>query len=167
MLSEDPSPCADDLNGYKPLSDDLDDTAGDPPVLLSAYHRDFDISRAIQDLNSHLGRHRYTSHAAHAHAVPALHTPHARALLPILNRLRVPREQLLRSPASAFLEYAPWVRFMVAVDDAQVVERVAAASAKEGTRRTRNSQRLQMERVRWIALDEDGRDVLRRTTFEV
>ena len=99
--------------------------------------------------------------------LPALYTSHCAAFLPVLNRLQVGYYQLVHDPDAIFLDYEPWIRHMVRVDDVRIAAYLASVRTESTTRRTRNSQRSQWECVRWIQLDEAERDILRRTAFNL
>lgn len=75
-------------------------------------------------------------------------------------------QDIVRPPAplmpqsSVFLDYIPWVRYMVMIDDEQ--ERIAQeVEAGKGTRQTRNSMRTR--HVRNMDLDERQRAILAHT----
>ncbi|KAI0675018.1 hypothetical protein C8Q78DRAFT_514028 [Trametes maxima] len=165
LLSNSASPSADDELGYKHLVADTYDVDSTLPITLSTYHWDETI---LSDLRSftqtcHPSPEELLSHNPHLHP---LHAAHCGALLPALDGLRVPREQLVRDAHSVFTDYEPWIRHMARVDDVRIARTVASGKL-EGTRRTRNSQRSQLELDRWICLGDAELDVLRRTTFGV
>ncbi|KAI1796435.1 P-loop containing nucleoside triphosphate hydrolase protein [Ganoderma leucocontextum] len=164
LLANSTLPCADDVLGFQHLSAHPDDTSSDLPVSFSTYHRDEAI---LDDLLSCAVRHYPTPGdlLSDTPDLPLLHTPHCGTLLPILDRLRISREDLVRDPVAIFVDYEPWIRHMVRADDAQIAANRASGQFEGTTRRTRNSQRSQWELQRWISLDEDERGVLSRTAL--
>ena len=86
-------------------------------------------------------------------------------MLPILDRLRISREDLVRDPTAIFVDYEPWIRYMVRADDAHIAATIANGQFGATSRRTRNSQRSQWELQRWVSLDEDQRGVLSCTAL--
>ncbi len=157
-------PSADDVLGFQHLSAYPDDTSSDLPVTFSTYHRDEAI---LDDLLSYAVGHHPTPDGILSDSpdLPLLHTPHCGTLLPILDRLRISREDLVRDPAAIFVDYEPWIRHMVLADDAYIAANIASGQFEGTTRRTRNSQRSQRELQRWISLDEDQRGILSRTAL--
>lgn len=86
-------------------------------------------------------------------------------MLPILDHLRIPREDLVRDPAAVFVDYEPWIRHMVRADDAHITGSITSGQFGGTSRRTRNSQRSQWELQRWVSLDEGQRGVLSCTAL--
>lgn len=159
------SPSSDNVVGLKHLVADSGDFDSHLPVTFSTYHRDDAIR---QDLFSFCQHHFPTVHDPldNTPDLPPLHTSHCGTLLPILDRMRVPREQLVRDPAAVFVDYEPWIRYMVRADDARISAYLASGLIESTTRRTRNSQRSQWERERWVPLDDHDRNTLMLTAFD-
>ena len=165
LLADSALPCADDVLGFQHLSGHFDDPSSSTPVTFSTYHRDEAI---LDDLLAWAARRRPTPDEILSESpdLPLLHTSYCDTLLPILDRLRVSREDLVRDPAAIFLDYEPWIRHMVRADDAHIAFTLASGNFKGTTRRTQNSQRSQWELQRWISLDEVQRGVLGRTALD-
>ncbi|PIL34187.1 hypothetical protein GSI_03898 [Ganoderma sinense ZZ0214-1] len=166
LLSNSAQPCADDVIGFQHLFTYADDTSPYAPITFSTYHRDEAI---LDDLLSDAAPH-YPGQddiLSDSPDLPVLHTSHCDSLLPILDRLRIPREDLVHDPAAIFVDYEPWIRHMVRADDAHIAATHASGEFEGTTRRTRNSQRSQWELQRWISLDEDQRGILGRTALDV
>ncbi|KAL7281270.1 hypothetical protein ACG7TL_004578 [Trametes sanguinea] len=156
------SPSTDDQLGYKQLVAEPGDGDSDLPVTFSTYHWDDAIKEELLSFS----RQYYPSlNDVDSPSPHPLHHGHCGTLLPVLDRLHVPRDQLVRDADAIFVDYEPYIRHMSRIDDARVAESVASGTL-EGTRRTRNSQRAQMENARWIILGEEELDVLRRTAFD-
>ncbi|KAI0373400.1 hypothetical protein BV20DRAFT_962536 [Pilatotrama ljubarskyi] len=167
LLSNSASPCADDQLGYKHLVASPPDTDSSLPITFSTYHYDEAILSTL--LSSAQSAYPAPSDLQLASAPDPPHPLHAAycgTMLPLLDRLRVPRDQLVRDAHAIFLDYEPWVRYMVRVDDARIAGSVASGTL-EGSRRTRNSQRTQWALIRWLMLNEGELDVLRRTEFQL
>ncbi|KAI0769689.1 hypothetical protein BD413DRAFT_663992 [Trametes elegans] len=166
LLSNSASPCTDDQLGYKhfvALPHDMDSAL---PVTFSTYSWDEAI------LNCLLSFSRAHDPAPRGLHDPApdpphpLHAAHCGAFLPVLDGVRVGRDALVRDAAAVFVDYEPWVRHMARVDDGRIGD-IVASGRLEGTRRTRNSQRLNLELGRHVILDEEALEVLRRTAFRL
>ena len=166
MFENSSSPCADDVLGYKHLSVEPRDISSCLLVTFSTYHHDEAI---LDELLSHAKRHHPSPDQPQHNPpdLPAIHASHCSTLLPILDRLRVSREDIVRDPDSIFLDYEPWIRYMVRADDAYVAASISSGRFEGTTRRTRNSQRSQLELQRWVPLNEDERDIIRRTALEL
>ncbi|OJT07138.1 ATPase family AAA domain-containing protein 5 [Trametes pubescens] len=165
-LSNNTSPSADDLLGYHHLIASPADMESHLPVTFSTYQWDEVI---VDDLLSfaqtdHPAPAELRDRALHLHA---LNTPHCGALCPVLDSLKIPRELLVRDASAIFMDYEPWTRHMTRIDDARAAASLALMGQREGTRRTRNSQRLQAEEVRWVLAGDAELEVLRRTGFDV
>ena len=52
-------------------------------------------------------------------------------------------------------------------DDAYVAASISSGRFEGTIRRTRNSQRSKLELQRWLPLNEDERDIIRRTALEL
>ncbi|KAI0645412.1 hypothetical protein C8Q79DRAFT_691863 [Trametes meyenii] len=165
LLLNSASPSADDELGFKHLVADAYDLDSNLPITFSTYHRDESILCELLSFaqTCHPSLEELLSDTPHLHL---LHAAHCGAILPALDGLHVPREQLVRDAQSVFLDYEPWIRHMVRVDDVRV-EQTLASGKLEGTRRTRNSQRSQLELDRWIFLGDPELETLRRTAFGV
>ncbi|KAI0356199.1 hypothetical protein OH77DRAFT_240046 [Trametes cingulata] len=167
LLSNSASPCADDQLGYKHLVATPHDADSALPITFSTYHYDEVILSTLLSSAQSFYPAPSDLHLASAPDPPhPLHAAYCGTMLPILDRLRVPRDQLVRDAHGIFLDYEPWVRFMSRVDDARIAGTVASGRL-EGARRTRNSQRSQWELIRWIMLNEEELDVLRQTEFQL
>ncbi|TBU43647.1 P-loop containing nucleoside triphosphate hydrolase protein [Dichomitus squalens] len=166
LLANGSSPCGDDVLGFKHLSAEPCDISSNLPVTFSTYHRDETIR---EELLSHAKQFDPVpdDNLRDIPSLPSLHTAHCGTLLPIFDRLRIPREDLVRDPNAIFLDYEPSIRYMVRADDACVATNLASGRFEGTTRRTRNSQRSQLELQRWVPLNEDERDILYRTALEV
>ncbi|KAI9067102.1 P-loop containing nucleoside triphosphate hydrolase protein [Trametes sanguinea] len=162
LLLNSQSPSADDQLGYKQLVAEPGDADSDLPVTFSTYHWDEAIRQELLSSSRQYYPSPYDVDSPHPHP---LHHGHCGTLLPVLDRLHVPRDQLVRDAKAIFVDYEPYIRHMSRIDDTRVTESVASG-AFEGTRQTRNSQRAQMEEVRYITLGDEELDVLRRTAFD-
>ena len=151
--------------GFKYLTADLSDFSSHLPVTFSTYDHD---EVALDDLFTPASRYYPAPEYLFDDTpdLPTQHTSHYHSIAPVLDRLRVPHEALLRSPSALFTDYEPWIRFMTAIDDTRITEFIASGLTEGTTRRTRNSQRSQQDLNRWLHLDEDDRDVLSRTALQ-
>ncbi|PCH41200.1 hypothetical protein WOLCODRAFT_16953 [Wolfiporia cocos MD-104 SS10] len=153
---------ADDELGYTVLRGS-DSTSGRAiPVDHSYYHQD--------DLTAEEALSGYQSRLGHMPPLPADllgYTASAREyaaqMVAILADLQVPADVLMGS-SPPFLDYDPWLRYMVAVDDANAAASLAAQVARGGTRRTRNSQKS-VQGVRYVPISESNRGTLARTAL--
>ncbi|KAI8975797.1 hypothetical protein BD414DRAFT_496942 [Trametes punicea] len=164
LLANSPSPCADDQLGFKHLVAEPQDMDSDLPVTFSTYYCDQDI---VDELLSFSGQHYPVPQDLNeSNPDPhPLHAEHCRTLLPALDGLHVPRDQLVRDASSIFVDYEPWARYMSRIDDIREFDNIASGNL-EGTRQTRNSQRAQCSYARWITLGDQALDALRRTAFD-
>ncbi|THG95800.1 hypothetical protein EW026_g5907 [Hermanssonia centrifuga] len=80
---------------------------------------------------------------------------------PLLRRLRPWRESA--NDAALYLDYAPWIRYIVAADD--VAEAGISEVGSQSRRSTKNSQKT--SEVRWLKLEPEERDVLRNTALRI
>ncbi|CDO69309.1 hypothetical protein BN946_scf184976.g28 [Trametes cinnabarina] len=164
LLLNNHSPSADEQLGYRQFATEPGDMESDLPVTFTFYHWD----EVINDDLLAFSRQHYpvpdclSLHTADPHP---LHAEHCGALLPALDRLHVPRDQLVRDAQSVFVDYEPYIRFMSRIDDARIAANVANGKF-EGTRRTRNSQRARWETERWLFLGDEELDILRQTAFK-
>lgn len=136
----------------------------DFPVTLSTYHWD---EAMVDDIFAFAQKH-YPAPAELRDPTPHLHPLHAShcgTMLPVLDKLWVPRAELVRDASVIFVEYEPWIRYMARVDDAHVAQE-AASGQFESTRRTRNSQQRRTNYVRYLRLQEPEVAVVRRTGYE-
>ncbi|KAI0743819.1 hypothetical protein C8Q80DRAFT_861649 [Daedaleopsis nitida] len=159
------SPGVDDLLGYKHLSAEPHDFGSHLPVTFSTYGQDTAI---LRELASFSQRHHPSPHdlLSDTPDLLSLHTSHCASVMSVLNRMRISREQVLRDPHAIFLDYEPWIRCMVMADDANMSAHLASVPT-ESTRRTRNSQRSELNFVRMMPLEDGERDILRRTAFNL
>ncbi|KAH9892825.1 hypothetical protein C8Q73DRAFT_791823 [Cubamyces lactineus] len=160
LLSNSTSPCIDDQLGFKHLVAEPEDIDSDLPVTFSTYYWD-EVMR--EELLSFSSRHNPRPEEPNRDSpdLHPLHAEHCGTLLPVFDRLHVPRDQLVRDASSIFVDYEPWIRHMSRIDDAQVTESVTLG-VFEGGRQTRNSQRI----WRYLGLNDHELDILRRTAFD-
>ncbi len=159
------SPSSDDVVGLQYFVAEPDDFDSPLPVTFSTYDRDDTIEHDLLTFC----KHHFPSlddTLGDTSDLPPIRTSHCGALLPILDRLRVPREHLVRDPGAIFVDYEPWIRYMVRADDTRISAYLANGVIENTTRRTRNSQRSQWERERWVPLDDDERNTLMLTAFD-
>ena len=159
-----PPSAQDNTLGFKHILADGEEVTSHLPVTFSTYSQDEAAAEAIFTF----ARQHYSTpdYIDDGMAIPSpLHTTHCDTLLPILDRFHVPREQVLRDPCAAFLDYEPGIRRLVAVDDAYLEKaRALASSRNDGpVRQTRNSLRSGFAVERCYPLDNDERDILGRT----
>ncbi|KAI0334968.1 P-loop containing nucleoside triphosphate hydrolase protein [Cubamyces sp. BRFM 1775] len=160
LLANSTSPCADDQLGFKHLVAEPEDIDSDIPVTFSTYYWDEAI-RA--ELLSYSSRHNPRPEEMYRDSpdLHPLHVEHCGTLLPVLDHLHVPREQLVRDASSIFVDYEPWIRHMSRLDDAQATQSVALGIFDSG-RQTRNSQRI----WRYLNLNDHELGILRRTALD-
>ncbi|KAH9938631.1 uncharacterized protein B0H18DRAFT_1205829 [Fomitopsis serialis] len=72
--------------------------------------------------------------------------------------LQVPFDTLA-NPLAAFLDYGPWLRRMVALDDAAEAIYLESQASKDGVRKTRNSLKA-VRPVRYVPISESDRRIL-------
>ncbi|KAI0829645.1 hypothetical protein BC628DRAFT_1416689 [Trametes gibbosa] len=165
FLASSASPSADDLLGFTPLVATPHDMDTDLPVALSTYHWDEAMANELLSFsqNHYLAPAELRDPTPHVHPLLAAHCG---TMLPVLDKLRVPREDLVRDASAIFVDYEPWIRHLVQIDDVNVAESVASGLF-EGTRLTRNSQLRKRDELRHITLTEEGLAVVRRTGFDM
>ena len=152
---------ANDELGYRILYNDAS-TAGPAPINTSFYHQDEAIMETL--LSSWQG---LSSSACSL--LTGLHGgvnpggEHAARVLSVLKDVQVPADMLLNSSA-AVLDYGPWVRHMVSVDDAAQAIYVEAQAGKDGVRKTRNSLKA-VQPVRYVPISESSRRTLTHTAL--
>ena len=165
-MANDPSPSIDDVVGHRYLVADPREFDSHLPVTFSTYNHDDTIRHDLFTFCQHHFPTPDGSPDDDSPDLPPLHTSHCGTLLPILDHLHVPREQLVRDPAAIFVDYEPWIRYMVRADDARISAHLASGMIESTTRRTRNSQRSQWERERWVPLDDHERNTLMLTALD-
>ncbi|TFK94580.1 hypothetical protein K466DRAFT_509242 [Polyporus arcularius HHB13444] len=165
LMANIPTPSSDDVVGLQYFVAEPDDFDSPLPVTFSNYDRDDTIEH---DLLTFCKHHlpSLDDTLGDTPDLPPVRTSHCGTLLPILDRLRVPREHLVRDSVAIFVDYEPWVRYMVRADDARISAYLASGAIENTTRRTRNSQRSQWERERWVPLDDHERNTLMLTAFD-
>ena len=84
-------------------------------------------------------------------------------MLSVLRDIQVPADALFNLSA-AILDYGPWVRHMVSVDDAAEAIYVEAQAGKDGVRKTRNSLKA-VQPVRYVPISESSRQKLTHTAL--
>ncbi|RPD78261.1 hypothetical protein L226DRAFT_480967 [Lentinus tigrinus ALCF2SS1-7] len=164
LMVNSPSRSSDDVVGLKYLRAEPSDFDSYLPVTFTSYVYDETIRQHL--LTFCQDQFSSPDPLDDTPDLPPLHTTHFEALFPALDRLRVPREQLFHDPAAVFVDYEPWIRYMVRADDARISAYLASGLIESTTRRTRNSQRSQWERERWVPLDDHERNTLMSTAFD-
>ncbi|GBE79448.1 P-loop containing nucleoside triphosphate hydrolase protein [Sparassis crispa] len=154
------TPPADDELGYFVAHDNLPFESA-LHVDLSVYRRDEVVMKEVVSYSNDLfaslypalplGEQEEISSQNHASSVKAL-----------MRKLRVPLDTLADN-RSVFLDYEPWIRYMVAVDDAALQE--VGQTQKERGRTTRNSQKLTTYQPYITPRDEDILRTFRFTSF--
>ncbi|KAI0702979.1 hypothetical protein C8T65DRAFT_741459 [Cerioporus squamosus] len=165
LMANGSSPSSDDVVGLKCIVAQPGDFDSPLPVTLSTYDRDDIIKHDILTICKHQCPFLDDT-LGDTPDLPPIGTSHCETFLPILDRLRVPREHLVRDPGALFVDYEPWIRYMVRADDARISAYLASGLIESTTRRTRNSQRSQWERERWVPLDDHERNTLMLTAFD-
>lgn len=80
---------------------------------------------------------------------------------PILRSFRAWRAPA--SEPSLYLDYAPWLRYMIAVEEEQRAALVRMEESTQRRRVTRNSQKSEVQS--WLSVDAETRQVLARSGF--
>lgn len=165
-MSNNASPPADDLLGYRHLVASPSDMDSHLPVTFSTYPWDEVITTDLLAFaaSDYPAPAELRDLAPHRHPLKA---PHCGELCPVLDKVKVPRDLLVRDASAVFMDYEPWVRHMARIDDARAAANLALIGQRGGTRRTRNSQRIQAQEARWVEADEPEREILRRTGFDI
>ena len=150
-FADEPFPNTDDELGYIVLYSDVDT---DRVPVSPCYLQDLALPPAITSM---LERHEDAIPLPNSEALQPDLRGYAAQVGSIMYGSNLARWPL--SEAALYLEYAPWVRCMAAVDEAQW----AALSQVESSqrRRTRNSQRS--EQQSWLSLDSETRRALLST----
>ena len=152
---------ANDELGYRILYNDAS-TAGPAPINTSFYHQDEAVMETLlsswQDLCFS--------------ACCLLTGPHggvnpggeyAAQMLSVLEDIQLPADVLLNLSA-AVLDYGPWIRHMVSIDDAAEAIYMEAQAGKDGVRKTRNSLKA-VQPVRYVPISESSRRTLTHTAL--
>ncbi|CAL1700610.1 unnamed protein product [Somion occarium] len=162
----DESPSADDELGYKVLR--LGSATVRQPVV-SVFH---DKATAIVDEAAMISRSLLSAFNAPIpleplnsadQSLPAERTTFAAELTSVFETCNLPMSILGQPPL--YLDYAPWIRYMVGVDDA-AIQKLASPSGQVG-RQTRNSQKAVSERRYLDHFKERELHVLAVTAFRM
>ncbi|EPS95360.1 hypothetical protein FOMPIDRAFT_1132573 [Fomitopsis schrenkii] len=148
---------ANDELGYRILHNDAS-TAGPTPINTSFYHQDQAVMETV--LSHYLSAWSLLT-GLHDSVYPS--REHTARVLSMLEDIQVPADVLCNLSA-AVLDYEPWVRHMVSVDDAAEALYVEAQAGKDGVRKTRNSLKA-VQPVRYVPVSESSRQTLMHTAL--
>ncbi|KAJ3535327.1 hypothetical protein NM688_g6994 [Phlebia brevispora] len=166
VFSDESGPSPDDLLGYKVLHAQVNTDSCPVSVF---YQQDKHIHEEVLALTKQAASERFAEDIPTSKSTKSLDTDRRSYHALVGPVLRNPVSEAPTRPWRAsiseealYLDYAPWIRYIVAADD--TLESLSQPSS-QGRRSTRNSQRT--SQGRWLKLDFDQRRTLSETSLHL